>query len=257
MELANYNVLGRILYFTPQYSPIHPGRVITTFAAISGIVEALNGNGASLSANPSLPRWKQDIGRALLKASLLIQVFVVLAFVALALVFHRRVHRAGLRNARITNALATLYVSTAVLLVRTLYRVVEYFSVADLHYDTTGGARFDPNTLSPLIRYEWFFYVFEASLMLVNMVLMNVRHPRRYLPQSTKVYLADDGVTEIVGPGYKEDRNFFVTVLDPFDLYGLIKGKDAGTRFWETQGPPKTGEVAKGRGEAAPRDPEA
>ena len=256
MELANYNILGRILYYAPRYSPIHPGRVITTFAAISIIVEALNGNGAAYSANSSLSKDKQDLGRALLKASLLIQVFVVLAFVTLALVFHMRIRKAGLRNANMSNALATLYVSTAILFTRTIYRVVEYFSVADLHYT---AADFDPMTLSPLIRYEWFFYVFEASLMLVNMVMMNVRHPRKYLPQSTKVYLADDGVTEIRGPGYKEDRNFFVTILDPFDIYGLIKGKDANTKFWEEQGQQQhqQGAVTGGQGSSLKRDPEA
>src|SRR4051794_40424114 len=38
-ELGNYYILGRILYFVPHCSPIHPGRVLTTFAAISSIVE--------------------------------------------------------------------------------------------------------------------------------------------------------------------------------------------------------------------------
>jgi len=38
-ELGNYYILGRILYYVPQHSPMHPGRVLTTFAAISGIVE--------------------------------------------------------------------------------------------------------------------------------------------------------------------------------------------------------------------------
>ena len=47
-ELANYYMLGRILYFVPYCSPIHPGRVLTTFAAISIVVEALNGNGSAL-----------------------------------------------------------------------------------------------------------------------------------------------------------------------------------------------------------------
>jgi len=252
MELGNYNILGRVLYYSPKHSPIHPGRVITTFAAISGIVEGLNGWGASLSSNTNNSKAAQNTGRSLLKASLMIQLFVVLAFVVLALVFHRRTWRAGIRNSNMTNPLATLYTSTAILLVRTIYRVVEYWSVADLHF--TGD--FDPMTLSPLIRYEWFFYIFEATLMLVNMVMMNVRHPRRYLPQSTKVYLADDGVTEVTGPGYKEDRNFFITVLDPFDLYGLIRGKDAGTRFWEKQDA-QQGQAADAQGGVAKRDAEA
>ncbi|KAJ4417212.1 hypothetical protein N0V85_001948 [Neurospora sp. IMI 360204] len=230
-ELANYNILGRILYYVPYHSPIHPGRVITTFAFISTVVEALNSNGAALSANQSLRRWKQDIGRDLLKAALLIQLVVIALFLVLAGVFHRRCRRGGIKSAKLENVLYTLYASTILLTIRTIFRVVEYWSVADLHYDDRS---IDPMSFSPIIRYEWFFYVFEASLMLVNHVLMNVRHPRRYLPKSTKTFLsARDGKTEVTGPGYKDSRPFWVTLVDPFDLAGLIKRKDRNARFWE------------------------
>lgn len=39
-------------------------------------------------------------------------------------------------------------------------------------------------------RYEWFFNVFEATLMLCNSWLWSVRHPRKYLPRSTRVCLS-------------------------------------------------------------------
>ncbi len=231
LELANYTILGRILYYVPQLSPIHPGRVLTTFAIISAVVESLNANGAAKSANTESPQAQQDAGHALLKASLLMQVAVVMSFVALAVVFQRRTRRAGIRSAKLTSALTTLYLSEALLFTRTIYRVVEYFSVADLH--ATDGI--DPNTLSPIVRYEWFFYVFEASLMLANTWLVNLRHPRHYLPPSTKTYLAQDGVTEITGPGYSEKRHFLMTFIDPFDLVGLVQQRDKKTAFWEHQ----------------------
>lgn len=232
LELANYNILGRILYYAPYHSPIHPGRVITTFAMISIVVEALNGNGASLVANVSLPEWRQEIGRNLLKAALLIQVAVIVLFVILAAVFHRRCARVGIMNARLTNVIYTLYASTALITARTIFRVVEYWSIAGFHYEEG----LDITTLSPIIRYEWYFYVFEAGLMLCNNVLMNIRHPRRYLPKSTKTYLAQDGETEINGPGYKDTRPFLATFFDPFDVYGLLKGKKKEDRFWEKNG---------------------
>ncbi|KAK0713790.1 hypothetical protein B0T26DRAFT_742296 [Lasiosphaeria miniovina] len=228
LELANYNILGRILYYVPYHSPIHPGRVITTFAFISSIVEALNGNGAAYSANQSLPQSKQDIGRALLKAALLIQIVVIALFLLLAAVFHRRCVRAGIESDKLRNSLYTLYASTALLTARTIYRIVEYWSVANLHF----GPGFDPMSISPIIRYERYFYVFEASLMLINHWMMNLRHPRKYLPKSTKTYLAKDG-QEVTGPGYKDPRHFLATVVDPFDLIGLIKGRGKETPFWE------------------------
>ncbi|CAK7244940.1 MAG: hypothetical protein STHCBS139747_006506 [Sporothrix thermara] len=231
-ELANYVVLGRILYYVPQLSPIHPGRVLTTFTAISSVIEALNANGAAYSSNVNLPQAKQDLGRALMKVSLILQLVVVALFLMLAVVFHWRTRvGAGIRNARLTSALTTLYCSEALLLTRTIYRVVEYFGVDQLHF--VGNV--DPNTFSPILRYEWFFYVFEASLMLCNTWLINICHPRRFLPQSTKTYLAGDGFTEITGPGYKEDRNFVMTLIDPFDIAGLIQGRDKKTAFWDQQ----------------------
>ncbi len=90
--------------------------------------------------------------------------------------------------------------------------------------------------------------------MLCNLVLMNVRHPRLYLPKSTKTYLAQDGVTEITGPGYKDSRPFILTVIDPADIIGLIKGRDKETRFWESNGFEGQG---KATGAEARRDPEA
>ena len=230
-ELANYIVLGRILYYVPYHSPIHPGRVLTTFGAISAIVEALNGNGASYSTNSSLSESQQKMGHDLMKAALVIQLGIITSFVWLAVYFHRRCYKANLLPDNLKSILYTLYASSALIMVRTIYRTVEYFSVASIRY----GPGFDPMSLSPIVRYEWFFWVFEALLMITNSVLLNVRHPAKYLPSSNKVYLAEDGVTEIMGPGYADKRNFFITFLDPFDLIGLIRGRDKKDRYWERQ----------------------
>ncbi|KAK0750468.1 hypothetical protein B0T18DRAFT_488104 [Schizothecium vesticola] len=214
LELSNYNILGRLLYYVPHHSPIHPGRVITTFTMISAVVESLNGAGASLTANLSLPEHKQAAGRSLLKASLVIQIVVLLLFASLAGTFHLRCRRAGVTHPNVTGVLRTLYASGVILMARTIFRTVEYFGVADFHLREGVGVE----DLSPMLRYEWYFYVFEAALMLVNNVLINVRHPRQYLPKSVKTYLAEDGVTEVTGEGYVDERPFLVTVLDPFGL---------------------------------------
>ncbi|KAF5531963.1 Rtm1p [Fusarium mexicanum] len=229
--LRNYRILGRILYYVPHNSPIHPGRVLTTFGFISGIVEALNGWGASYSANQSLTDSEIEIGHALIKTSLLLQVVVAMLFITLAATFHRRCVVAGTTNEQLNKPLWTLYISMTLILARTIYRIVEYFNVAELRY----GPGFDPATISPVVRYEWFFYVFEAALMLCNLIMFNVRHPRRYLPRNNKIYLSPDGVTEIEGPGYKDPRRLWQTLIDPFDIQGLVTGRGRETdKFWET-----------------------
>ncbi|KAF5609836.1 Rtm1p [Fusarium subglutinans] len=233
LQLQNYRILGRILYYVPHNSPIHPGRVLTTFGFISGIVEALNGWGASYSANQSLTDSEIEIGHALIKTSLLLQVFVAILFITLAATFHRRCVVAGTTNEQLNKPLWTLYISMTLILARIIYRIVEYFNVAELRY----GPGFDPATISPVVRYEWFFYVFEAALMLCNLIMFNVRHPRRYLPRNNKIYLSPDGVTEMEGPGYKDPRRLWQTLIDPFDIQGLVTGRGRETdKFWETAG---------------------
>ncbi|CAF3454586.1 unnamed protein product [Fusarium graminearum] len=233
LELQNYRIIGRILYYVPYNSPIHPGRVLTTFGFVSAIVEALNGWGASYSANQSLSNGEIEAGHALIKTSLLLQIVVAVLLITLAIMFHRRCIAIGLKNERLACPLWTLYISMALILSRTIYRIVEYFSIAELRY----GAEFDPATVSPVVRYEWYFYVFEATVMLINLIMFNIYHPRRYLPRNNKIYLSTDGVTEIEGPGYKDPRKLWQTLVDPFDVKGLVNGRGRQSeRFWQMEG---------------------
>lgn len=211
------------------------------------IIEALNGWGASYSANQSLSDSELEAGHALIKTSLVLQLGVISCFVWLAAVFHRRCSKAGAMNARLKSSVLTLYISTGLILVRTIFRTVEYFGLAEYRYSDPD---FDPQSMTPLIRYEVFFCIFEGSLMLVNCYLFNLRHPRRYLPRSNKIYLAQDGTTEIEGPGFKDPRPFWQTLVDPFDLTGLVKGGSSqADRFWETH-PAENNKAKSTNGEA-------
>lgn len=215
----------------PYHSPIHPGRVLTTFAAISTVVETLNSNGAAYVANSSLSLAKHNTGKSLIKAALVLQLVVLSLFVLLAATFHRKCRKAGLLPKNLHAALLTLYVSSALIGVRTIYRTVEYFTTASINFSNPD---LQVSDISPIFRYEWFFWVFEGTLMMINSFMLNARHPMRYLPRNNKIYLAQDCVTEIEGPGYEDKRPFIVTLLDPFDLVGMMKGRNMQQRFWET-----------------------
>lgn len=241
LELANYHVLGRILYYIPYFAPLHPGRTLTTFGFLSGIVEVMNAIGVSYIANKNLPDGLTNFGHALMKTSLILQVVVIVLFCLIAGIFHRRCMKAGINSKKVHAPLMTLYTSMAIILVRTVYRIVEHFSISSIPKNP--GPNYNVMRLSPIVRYEWFFYVFEAALMLANSCLWNIRHPRYYLPENYHVYLAQDGKTEIEGPGWKNNRPWLVTFIDPFDCIGMVEsiGKKKETDrkdkpFWEMNG---------------------
>ncbi len=230
-------MLGRILYYVPYCSPIHPGRVLTTFGFLSTIVEIFNAIGVAYATNVALPSRLIQVGNAMMKASLILQIIVILLFYLLAAIFHFRCVKARVNTSNVNNSLVTLYISSALIFIRTIYRTVEFFggeNLASVHSAS------DLINLSPILRYEWFFWVFEATVMALNVLLWNQRHPRRFLPRSYRVYLAKDGVTEVEGPGWNQNSGmsgFMKTLIDPFGMLDLAKrGGKSEPAFWEMDG---------------------
>ncbi|KAF2867532.1 hypothetical protein BDV95DRAFT_598183 [Massariosphaeria phaeospora] len=248
LELANYHVLGRILYYVPYFSPMHPGRTLTTFGFISGIVEVMNALGVSYIASKTATDKYLKLGHILMKLSLFIQVLVIIAFCLLAGAFQSRCARGGVHTRSVRSPLLTLYMSMMLILVRCVYRIIEHFAIGGIPRKPEPG--FDIMRISPVYRYEWYFYVFEATLMIVNTVLWNFRHPRRYLPQDYHVYLAQDGKTELQGPGWKDDVPWIITFLDPCGFSNMLREKLSGASkeqpFWETNGFEHVPLVARG-----------
>lgn len=210
------SVLSRVLFYVPYLSPIHPGRVLTTFLAADAVCEVLIINGVQKIVDSRFDSKTRDIGNALTKAGLLLQVICFALFVILAAVFQRRAIKKGVCSKNIRTVLIVLYISSAIVSARCIYRIVEFFQYGS----------------GPLAKSEAYFWVFEASIMFVNTAMLNIWHPGKYLPRSNKVFLAMDGKTELRGPGYKEKRPFIATIVDPFDLTGLVTGRDNKTRFW-------------------------
>lgn len=189
--------------------------MLTTFGLLSSVVEALNAIDVSYSANTYLPERYINLGHALMKASLIVQLVVITLFLILAGVFTYRCHRDGVLVYKVLTPLCTLYASMALILARTVYRTVEYFALSNVSTSSVDNI----NDLSPLLKYEWYFWVFEAALMLLNSIMWNIWHPGRYLPQNKLIHLAEDGVTEIQGTKSRDERNYLITVLDPFGWF--------------------------------------
>lgn len=193
------------------------------------MIETITANGASLVANSSASDSSRETGEALLKAALILQLALMVGFVALAGRYHYNCSRAGVLNQNVKRPLLVLYTSCTLITIRTIYRTVEYFAAASITVANT-------KQLSPILKNEWFFWVFETSVMFSNTILLNIFHPMRWLPRSNKIYLAEDGVTEIEGPGYVDHRFWLLTVVDPFDIVGLITKGGKQERYWEANG---------------------
>lgn len=183
--------------------------MITTFVGLDLIIGIITGNGASKSVNTSDP-GDLKAGRDLIRASIMLQLISFIGFVSLLIVFHRRCLRAKIMNQKLRTIITLLYVSSGLILSRHVYRVVEVWEGYDGY----------------LANHEAFFYVFDGALMLINSVMLNVFHPMKYLPHSWKIYLSQDSVTELEGDCVMDRRPIWATILDPFDLVGLIKGRD-------------------------------
>lgn len=89
-----------------------------------------------------------------MKIALITQVLVMLCFVGIAGEFHRRCRKSGIKNRNVDGVLITMYLSTALIMIRTIYRVIEHFGVAVV--PANPGPDWDPMTLSPIVRYEYF-----------------------------------------------------------------------------------------------------
>ncbi|KAF2016609.1 hypothetical protein BU24DRAFT_391918 [Aaosphaeria arxii CBS 175.79] len=215
--LINYIILSRILYYIPYLSPLHPGRVATTFVGLDAVCEILIGQGAWRMADSSRSQKEREIGSHLVTASLCLQAALFGAFGVLAVIFQFRAKRAGVLSKDLAIVLYVLYASAMIITIRCIYRLVEYIMGWD----------------SAIYKNEVFFWIFEAIIMWINTVLLNVWHPGKRLPRSNSVFLDRDGVTERRGPGWADDRPWIVTVFDPFDVYGMIVGRDEKSRFWE------------------------
>jgi hypothetical protein len=107
---------------------------------------------------------------------LVVQLLFFGFFVVGAAVFHFRIERRptsksqneremtrglGWRQRNWVTVLLALYIVSALILIRSVFRLIEY------KYGFDGY----------IMTHEWFGYIFDALLMFVAMVVMNVYHP--------------------------------------------------------------------------------
>ena len=106
----------------------------------------------------------RELGEKIIVGGLFVQIVFFGVFVLAAALFHLRVLRKPTsRSADMPwrKHLIALYLTSIFILVRSIFRVVEFLQGWDGY----------------LLRYEAFLYVFDSVLMLAVMTVMNVFHP--------------------------------------------------------------------------------
>ena len=236
---AEYFILGRLLAYLPYHSPVHPGRVISTFLFLSSCVEALTANGAANSGGGDRDADQRRTGIATLKAALILQCCVELFFISITATVQYRCHRAGLFPKQVRPVFYILYLTSTMVLVRCVVRTIEGFEAPHCQ------PWIDVDTCGYVSRQEWILWVFEIANITLFVILWAIFPPGKYLPRDDRIFLDQmDGKTERVGPGFSQadQRPWWQTVVDPFNVKGAVTGRGMAVRkFWEEEQPVYTG----------------
>jgi hypothetical protein len=203
---ALFFVFARICYYVPAAAPISPYRIVRTFISLDGLCEMLVGVGTSMFVNTKAPE-RQKIGQNILRAALILQVLLFVSFGYFSIKFELNCRRLNLHG-KFKNSLITLYVCGSLIFIRCVFRLVEFFEGYQGH----------------LITHEIYFYVLECTPMCANTLYMNAMHVSRWLPRKSTIYIAEDGVTELEGEGFHDNRPLWKKITDPYDFEGIIQG---------------------------------
>lgn len=241
---AEYFILGRLMAYLPYHAPLHPGRVVSTFAMLSVVVEALTANGAANSAGSGRTPEQVKAGLTCLKAALILQCVIEIGFFSLVALVEHRCRKSGNFPRRIRPVFYVLYTTSLMVLVRCIVRAIEGFEMSAC--STNGND--DEHYCGAVSTHEAFLWVFEIANITLFVIALAVFHPGKYLPRSSKIFLdPKDGTTERLGPGFSkgaDKRPLLATILDPFNLWSMVTNrKQEQDRFWLNDYPAFNGEM--------------
>lgn len=164
-----YMVLGRLILLTDgESSSLIRASWLTKVFVTGDVLSFLaqSAGGGLLAKAES--REDVKMGENIITAGLGIQVAFFGFFIVVTALFHARIRAAPTLVSRTLEVpwerhLWVLYVASSCILVRSVFRIIEYVMGSD----------------GPLLGTEVYLYVFDAVLMWVTMVLFNVWHPSR------------------------------------------------------------------------------
>ncbi|ETS73620.1 hypothetical protein PFICI_14566 [Pestalotiopsis fici W106-1] len=221
--LANYYVLSRVFGYIPHLAPFSSRKILAVCGGITAFIELLCILGVALAADRTSPPDQQSAGKGLIIAAVALQLTVIVFFYILSGYFRRQITMDKITSPAAITPMVVLYISTLLLLIRGAYRLVDAIADTYTHRDDFGFVQ----ESSPMMRYEWIFYVFEATLILANSAIWNIWHPGRYLPKDHQTHLAPDGKTEVQGVEQPDHRSM-ATKVGHILTFGAFFGRKDG-----------------------------
>ncbi|KAH0287105.1 hypothetical protein M436DRAFT_62076 [Aureobasidium namibiae CBS 147.97] len=222
---ALYSVLGRLLRYLPMHAPLNPDRVMVLFIYLGATVEGLTAAGASLIATSKIDAAQRQSGATLISIALVLQAVIELVFIIMVAIVHRRCVMANTLPRNIRRLCIMLYGTSTLIFIRCIFRAIESFA-------TISATSTCNDICRTVLLHEWYLYVFEALPMVLYTWWINAMYPGALLPRDRNVYLGLDGLTERRGPGWIDKRSRWETFADPFDIGGLMKGRQNHEKFW-------------------------
>lgn len=177
-----YMTLGRIMRAThsESYSVIRVNWLTKTFVLGDVLTFCVQGAGGGQMASTDQDNVKT--GQNVILGGLFLQILIFGCFIIVSIIFHKRLQKQPTRQSvaedlKWQKMMVVLYVVSALILVRNVFRVVEYIG-------GRGG---------PLLRVEWPIYVFDALLMAGTMAVWGVWYPALIRPSVNRVVGLEEG----------------------------------------------------------------
>lgn len=153
--------------------PFSHKALVGNICSTSGISADRLIGGAMLASADN--KSQRDRGQMIIIIGLFIQLFAFGAFIIVTALFHRRIHlRPTARSETISvpwlRYLYVLYVASALIMVRSIFRVIEYIQGKD----------------GELQSNEIYFYLLDTLLMFFVSVIFNIFHPKTIIASGQK-----------------------------------------------------------------------
>lgn len=138
---------------------------IFVFGDVFSFIVQASGAGLRVQAGMGNSTMDPELGSHIIVGGLIFQIIIFGLFIVTALMFHIRFRRDtepdGSSHIPWRSTLAMLYFTSAFVMIRNIFRAIEYAMGSDGY----------------LLSVEWAVYVFDASLMTLTMVAFFVRYP--------------------------------------------------------------------------------